>query len=306
MKTEFMPPPSNWATMPIHPLAELVGIGKPTSDAMQNFMGEHGYDEQESLIVYEQDGVDMLLDGRLRRGVCIALGITPTFRRFIGKNPAAYVAKKAHRQHLDSSQRAMVAAAISKKTKITQAEAASTLNVSPRSVFDAVTVQETGVDELQEAVGRGEVSVSDAAKVARQEPETQREAVQKVRNGHAKTASKAVEPEITDDAGKAVPKELEDIFASVDAFKRAANLAQRAAAAWAELEATPAFRLLDSLQKRGAKIMYSSHFRSAQTLAEAWKPTFPCVCGGLISSCPECMGKGFLLAEDLPAKEGAA
>lgn len=302
-----MEAPANWQDMPCHPLAELVPVATPTSDSMHNFVKEYGYDDQEYLTIYfdPERQRDELLDGRLRRTTCKKLGIVPPFRRFTGDNPAAYIAKKAYRQHLDSSQRGLIAAALSKHLKITQGEAAATLNVSKRTVADAIFVDDHGTDELREAVGQGEVSVSDAAKVARQEPETQREAVQKVRNGHAKTAAKAVEPEITDDSGKAVPAALEEIFESSPLFQKAANLAQRAAAAWAELEATPAFKVLDSVQKRGARIMYSSHFRSAQTLAEAWRPTFPCECGG-VEACKDCLGKGFLTYDDVSAKEGAA
>src|SRR5262245_56975477 len=72
-----------------------------------------------------------------------------------------------------------------------QSEVAEVLNVSERSVRDAVKVRKTGTEELGQAVMDRTLSVSDAARVAAQPPEVQNAAVEAVRRGLAGTASEA-------------------------------------------------------------------------------------------------------------------
>ena len=52
---------------------------------------------------------------------------------------------------------------------VSREKAASSMNVSERSVATAKTVQEFGVPELSKSVETGKMAVSDAAKVARME-----------------------------------------------------------------------------------------------------------------------------------------
>lgn len=95
------------------------------------------------------------------------------------------------RRHLTDSQRAFVAAKLAnlsngqksssanlQSTAVSQADAAETLKVSVRSVADGAKVLRDGDKELADAVERGEVSVSAAAKVAELPKEEQREIVQ--------------------------------------------------------------------------------------------------------------------------------
>jgi hypothetical protein len=206
MKTQLIPTPKNWQELQPHPLSALVEFGAGIDvGALAKHMQEHGYDPDEAIIIH--DG--MILDGRHKHAATIQAGITPTFRLFVGTNAMAYVAKKLFRQHLSESQRAMMAATLAKVLLAnsstseggrpanlpdkppSQSQIADTLNVSERSVRDAVKVQRSGTETLGQAVMDGTVSVSDAAKVATEPPEVQNAAVDAVRRGLANTASEA-------------------------------------------------------------------------------------------------------------------
>ncbi len=90
------------------------------------------------------------------------------------------LSKNLHRRHLNESQRAMVAANLAtlgqgrpaqEKTRqmadLSQSEAADRLHVSERSIQRASVVRDHGVDELNDAVRRGDLKVSLAAQLAR-------------------------------------------------------------------------------------------------------------------------------------------
>jgi ParB-like chromosome segregation protein Spo0J len=137
---------------------------------------------------------DQILDGRHRYRACMELGVEPIVEPLVGDidSPLAHVLSlNLHRRHLSESQRAMVAVAVKKlrepeakerqrrKPKSVPAnwqeqngrqesadEAAAMLNVGPRSVYRAEAVLDHGSEELIEAVKRGEVAVSKAAKIA--------------------------------------------------------------------------------------------------------------------------------------------
>ena len=142
----------------------------------------------------------MILDGRHKHRAAIIAGITPTFKQFVGRDAVAYVTKKLFRQHLDTSQRAMMAATLTKLSPLpgvqnctspTLAEAAETMNVSRRTVASAAKVQATGTAELNDAVRDGTLTVGDAAAVADEPAEVQNQAVEAVRSGQAGTAAEA-------------------------------------------------------------------------------------------------------------------
>jgi hypothetical protein len=197
MKTKPIEAPKDWQHLQPHPLSELVEFGAGIDlDAMAEHMRQHGYDPDEAIILHE----GKILDGRHRLPAAITAGVTPTFKLFTGLNAMAYVAKKLFRQHLDTSQRAMMAATLTKVSPLagvqnctppTLAEAAETLNVSRRSVANAAKVQEEGTPALNQAVKDGTITVGDAASVATQPPEVQNAAVEAVRSGQAGTASQA-------------------------------------------------------------------------------------------------------------------
>ena len=136
-------------------------------------------------------------DGRYKK-VAVEAGVTPTFREFIGADPLAFVRKKILRQHLDTSQRAMFAAKLANLKRgrpsnpdlnppkdgiepVSTATAASMLNVSEKAVERAKAVVQHGTEALQHAVEDGTVTVTDAARVAKETPEIQNAAVEACR-----------------------------------------------------------------------------------------------------------------------------
>lgn len=154
-----------------------------------------------------------LLDGRNRIIACELAGVSPMFEEWRGKgSPTAFIiSKNARRRHLTPSQAAMVAARIlplfeeeARERQATSepgvyggkplsanlregvdggkaaAHAAKTVGVSPRSVEAAKTVITKAIPEVAAAVDSGTMSVSAAAKLAKETPEVQREAVAKV------------------------------------------------------------------------------------------------------------------------------
>lgn len=127
-----------------------------------------------------------VLDGRNRIKACEELGIKPDIAEIEEcPDPVGFVlSKNLHRRHLTESQRAMIAAKVANIKRedtlkrgdsrsanlpngaVTQTQAAELLNVSPRSVTAANRVRNFCVPEVQQAVERGELTVSRAAEIA--------------------------------------------------------------------------------------------------------------------------------------------
>lgn len=74
----------------------------------------------------------------------------------------------------------------------TATKAAAVVGVSCRSVEDANRVLKDGCDELNQALARGDVAVSDAAKVAKETKATQKKLVKMVQKGEAKHLKQAL------------------------------------------------------------------------------------------------------------------
>jgi hypothetical protein len=72
-------------------------------------------------------------------------------------------------------------------------QAAALLNVSARSIATASRVLETGDQEVIDAIVAGNVSVSDAATVAALPKDEQRQALEEVRSGRARTLRQAAD-----------------------------------------------------------------------------------------------------------------
>jgi ParB-like chromosome segregation protein Spo0J len=85
------------------------------------------------------------------------------------------------------------------------AEAGQALNVSERSVTAASKVLARADEEIIQAVESGMVAVSDAAAVATLSPEKQRQAIERVKSGRARTLRQAIRrggaPAAVEDAG---------------------------------------------------------------------------------------------------------
>jgi ParB/Sulfiredoxin domain len=131
-----------------------------------------------------------ILDGRNRMRACLKAGAPCIKRTFPGDDAAILrfvISKNLRRRHLDASQRAMIAAELAnikprvfagnqhvpsanlQTSQLSQAGAAKLMNVSPRSVADAVKVRKEGEPELLQAVKEGKLTVSRAAKVAKED-----------------------------------------------------------------------------------------------------------------------------------------
>jgi hypothetical protein len=163
-----------------HDLANIFPmLAGDEAKALAHDISEHGLREPVTLLEGK------ILDGRNRYIACLDAGVAPRFTHYSGDNPAAYVVSlNLKRRHLDESQRAMVAEKLAtlehgqRQTGkfagvTTQAEAASILNVSERLVRTAGAVVDKAVPVIVTAVERGDVSVSAAARFAKQSKEEQ-------------------------------------------------------------------------------------------------------------------------------------
>jgi ParB-like chromosome segregation protein Spo0J len=121
---------------------------------------------------------DTLIDGRNRMAACERAGVAPSFTEFTGDDPTAFIiSANIHRRHLKESQRAIIAMRIANMRqvertdlepsanlrKVSQQQAADMLNVSPRAVSDAKSI-ERDAPELAQQVLEGKMSVHAAKK----------------------------------------------------------------------------------------------------------------------------------------------
>lgn len=153
-----------------------------------------------------------ILDGRNRYRACQEIGLTPVTQPYKGTREAALehvLSKNLERRHLNESQLGMVAADFANMRqgqrtdlspsatllKVSQAEAAKRMNVSPRTVTDSVKVRAKGSPELVRAVLQGKLPVSSAAKAADLPAATQREIVKAAFAGEANVVRSAIKRE---------------------------------------------------------------------------------------------------------------
>lgn len=199
-------------------------------------MRKHGFDPNQPIVLLQ----DTILDGRHRYKSAKELGLVPVFREYGGEfgTPEAFVeAYNKNRRHLSTSERAMqaaekvvekVTANLQKSTSqggnssrtvgLDQAvkEEAAKAKVGTRTVYSALTVQKHGTTQLKEAVKNGQVSTSDAAKIAKAPKSLQEQALKAVAKQKAVTAAQAVKAkeEVKDALGNVVPDKLRDTFAT--------------------------------------------------------------------------------------------
>ena len=173
--------------MKFHPIADIFPLLEgPDFEALVADIKANGL--LQPIELYEEK----ILDGRNRWKACRAAGVEPKTKEYRGSDPLGHVLSlNLTRRHLSESQRAMVAARIAtlkdgqRKTDAirgqicppSQDEAASSVNVSPRSVKSARSVMDHGTEELIAAVDRDEIPVSLAAEIARAPAAAQRAAV---------------------------------------------------------------------------------------------------------------------------------
>lgn len=121
-----------------------------------------------------------IYDGRHRWRACVDLGLEPIVTELAPDCDvvALVLSKNLHRRHLTTSQRAIVAAQLATLADDAMSipAAAAQLNVSPRSVSSAKAVIDQAAPEIVEAVQRGEMPVSFAARVVAEESDQETQA----------------------------------------------------------------------------------------------------------------------------------
>jgi hypothetical protein len=159
----------------VHPLAQIFPeIEGSAFEALVEDIRERR--QQEPAWLYE----GKILDGKNRYRACEQLGVELRVREFIGNDPVGFVlSANLHRRHLDTSQRAMVAASLanlkvgtnrhSKKEGPSIEVAPELLNVGRASVERARIVLNSGDTDLIKSVQTGEVAVSEAAAQVQEE-----------------------------------------------------------------------------------------------------------------------------------------
>jgi hypothetical protein len=261
----------------------------------------------EEIILYQ----GQILDGWSRYRACQQEHVEPRFQEFTGDNPVAYVlAKNIQRRHLNPVQILKVlerarepleAEAVARMRSGKQAGSHSaappSLNLSyPGKVAEQIAemagvssstaehyhaVQVHGSAELKEAVDREEVSISDAAEVARHQPAArQRAAVRRVRAGSAKTLREATQEDevhapTRDGLELPIPDCLVDVFNAAGKFKEARSSIARVKRLMGEIRSGRAGTLL----KEDGQVLCAQLRRQLDD-AEAY------------TVCPDCLGRG--------------
>lgn len=250
----------------IHPVANLFPmIPEVEYEQLKEDVRVHGV--REPVWVWQEPGKDFLwlVDGRNRRRCCLGLGIGVPARHWPGDGSLVefVMSLNFHRRMLKASQRAVIAARAMpmleeearKRQEASRARpgqkvgnvpvnlpaptkgdardhAAKLANVSGKSVSDAKRVLDQAPSKIAQAVDKGTVSVSDAARIASLPAEKQLEALKKVEAKAAKTLSAAL---AADDRTKALDKGLKFL--------------RKARAVFAELAATDVVGALDAALK---------------------------------------------------------
>jgi hypothetical protein len=231
-----------------HPLADLFPM---MSDEELDDLGEDmlKFGQHKRVMRYE----GMILDGRNRYLACLRKGIEPRFVDYHGPDPLGLVISlNLKRRHLDTSQRAIAAGKIATlrdgqrrsaspkgEAAMTQADAATMLNVGKRSVERAREVVDLGVPDLVAAVEQGEVKVSAAAEFAKAVPPLDQQRLI-AEHGSPADAVKATVKAKADRAAHKPQKPKPDVTP-------AADLAEQAAAA--KLAASAPERIIDAVEE---------------------------------------------------------
>ena len=162
-----------------HPLAKLFPLLEGEEfDALVSDIKSNG--QREPIVLFE----GKVLDGRNRYRACMRARIKPIFKTYRGADPLAFVISlNLKRRHLNESQRAWVASKIANlprggqseepanlpvSLKVAQADAASLLNVSERSLRSAAAIRDLAEPEIQRAVEQGLLTVNLGIQAAKQ------------------------------------------------------------------------------------------------------------------------------------------
>lgn len=162
-------------SLSFHPLC--LSLPDMTPDAFKALVDDVRRNGQlRDIVLYE----GMILDGRHRYRACLECKTEPRVVEFSGSDPVAFViSENVARRHLTESQRAMVATQLSswergkpsnsatwpnKPQK--QSHVAELLGVSSRTIRRASEVRKHGTAQLVTRVESGDLTVTEAAKIA--------------------------------------------------------------------------------------------------------------------------------------------
>jgi len=210
-KTTAMPISAAEPNYTPHPYALLL---PPMSDeeraGHQADIKQHGL--LEKIVINRKN---QILDGVHRYRACIAVGTSPQFevRDLTDAEVLTFViSRNLHRRHLDTSQRAAIAAEIANLKQggtqpanlpdaISQGKAAKLMNVSERTTRTAVKVKDTS-SALHAAVKAGKMSVHAAENVCDLPAAQRDQAIEQIKRGGARATAK---PAKSSDGKKSAP-----------------------------------------------------------------------------------------------------
>jgi predicted DNA-binding protein (UPF0251 family) len=227
-----------------HPYAELFPLDEgPPLWAMSDQMKEDGFDERYKIVLFQ----GKILDGRRRQLAAHRADVVPLYEEFDGDDESALrFVKRANlnRRHLSKTDAALIAAKIadlqkgrpeknasqeafsggdeegprfSEATGVSQAKAAEIMGVSRSSVQRARQVLQAG-EEVLKAVQKGEVTLKQAAEIAKQINKTVR-SKKPSKNGKSKSSKQPLLVNVFNDTQ--VDKALDRLACLIEARGRA-------------------------------------------------------------------------------------
>jgi ParB-like chromosome segregation protein Spo0J len=170
-----------------------------------------------------------ILDGWHRYSVCKELELDRIkMVEYEGNDPVAFVkSKNFHRRHLSASQRAMIIVSLSDPTRagrpktgntaMTIEDEAQAAQVNEKTIKRARAASK-GTQELQDAVIAGDMTVEDAAQLAKESPAKQREAVQKKEKPKKDKPKKARGDVVSAEAYKTLQEEYDNMMMNYEAM----------------------------------------------------------------------------------------
>jgi hypothetical protein len=172
-----------------------------------------------------------------------------------------------------------------------------------------------GIPEVVQAMDRGEIAVSRAARISSLPREEQPEALRKARGPRRPSGNgrgvpppspdpptpTASAPAVQDGLGNVVPENLADVFAARQEFARALSLCSQLAGELAALALSPGgaylARRFGQSRKRGKVVYHSPHLKDLAAVLRDCRPHAAACprCGDSPrSECPLCHGLGWL------------
>lgn len=258
--------------MQIHPLAELFPpLSHDELLALRDDIQANGL--RDPIVTYE----GQVLDGRHRLRACEIAKVEPRFEELpAGVDPLAFaMSRNVFRRHLNTAQRAIIAARIANLGEgrpsqtagtpaVSQLDAARQLGTSRDAVQQAVRVLKQGADELIDAAQAGQISLNAAATICEQPKRDQRRELAsltcKSRRPKPKPRQrKTSSPDQPGSVPSAPPVfrtfafRLSDLFA--DEFEFITKSELSTVAEWTPVERADAVRVLTELRDRVQQLL---------------------------------------------------